>query len=146
MVRILEDVKINVKIKLSVLWICLMFFYLYNDVLSFFQPGTIEELITGDIGGMQMTQLFLFGAAVLMAIPIFMVFLSLALPAKVNRWVNIVVGIFHVVVLVATLIVPGDLWAYYAFYMLLEAVFIIIIVWHAWKWPTRDVSSKIENS
>jgi len=142
MVKMLEDVKINVKIKLSVLWICLMFFYLYNDVLSFFKPGTVEELVTGEIGGMQMTQFFLFGGAILMAIPIFMVFLSLALPAKFNRLVNIIIGIFHAVVLVGTLIVPGDLWAFYAFYMFLEAVFIILIIWHAWKWPTQEVNIK----
>ncbi|MEE9167206.1 MAG: DUF6326 family protein [Candidatus Neomarinimicrobiota bacterium] len=136
--RIFEDVKINVKMKLSLLWVALMFFYLYNDVFTFFRAEHIKEVLTGEVAGIQITQVFLFGAAILMAIPSFMVFLSLILPAKVNRRTNIIVGIFHIVVLLATLFVPGELWAYYALYMIFEAVFIALIVWHAWKWPRQE--------
>jgi len=73
-----------------------------------------------------------------MAIPIFMIFLSLALPAKVNRWVNIIVGVVYAGVLVPLILVPGETWAYYLFYEILEAVFIALIVWHAWKWPKQE--------
>ncbi|UCE16573.1 MAG: hypothetical protein JSV12_02905 [Candidatus Bathyarchaeota archaeon] len=134
----LEDVKINVKIKLSLSWVALVFFYLYNDVISFFRQDIIEEVLTGEMGSIQITQTFLFGVAILMAIPIFMIFLSLVLPAKVNRWVNIIVGIFHAVVLATTFLVPGETWAHYALYMIFEAVFIVLIVWHAWKWPKQE--------
>jgi len=140
MVRILEDVKINVKIKLALFWVALMFFYLYNDLFTFFRAEHIEEVLTGEVAGIQITQVFLLGGAILMSIPIFMIFLSLTLPAKVNRWVNVIVGIIHAVVLLATLLVPGDLWTYYALYMVFEAVFIALIVWHAWKWPTQEAS------
>ena len=112
--------------------------YLYNDVLSFFRQDTIEEVLTGEVGGIEITQTFLLGGAILMAIPIFMVFLSLVLPAKVNRPTNIIVGIFHAVVLLITLLVPGEIWANYALYMILEAVFIALIVWHALRWPTLE--------
>ncbi len=132
----LEDIKINVKIKLALFWVALMFFYLYNDLFSFFKPGTVEELVGGSLEGIVFTQELLFGAALLMALPSIMIFLSLTLKAKLNRMVNIIVGIFHMVVLVGTLMVPGDLWVFYATYMVFEAVFIILIVWHAWKWPT----------
>jgi len=136
----LEDVKINVKIKLSLLWVVLVFFYLYNDVISFFRRETIEIVLSGEVpGGIQITQTFLFAMAILMAIPIFMIFLSLALPAKVNRWVNIILGIFHAVVLVTFFVlVPGETVAHYALYQILEAVFIVLIVWHAWKWPKQE--------
>jgi hypothetical protein len=134
----LEDVKINVKIKLSLLWVALMFFYLYNDVFGFFRQDIVEEVLSGEMGGIQINQVFLFGAAILMAIPIFMIFLSLALPAKVNRWVNIIAGIVYAGVLVTIMLVPGETWAYYAFYEILEAVFIVLIVWHAWKWPKQE--------
>lgn len=136
--RILEDLKINVKIKLSALWVALMFFYLYNDVFTFYRKEFIEEVLSGEVGGFQITQVFMLGAAILMAIPIFMVFLSLVLPAKVNRWTNIIAGVFLAVVLLATLLVPGELWAYYALYMILEVVFIVLIVWYAWKWPKQE--------
>ena len=134
---VLEDIKINVKVKLALFWVALMFFYLYNDLFSFFKPGTVEELFGGSLEGIVFTQELLFGAALLMALPSIMIFLSLTLKAKLNRMVNIIVGIFHMVVLVGTMLVPGDLWVFYATYMVFEAVFIILIVWHAWKWPTQ---------
>jgi hypothetical protein len=46
----LEDVKINSKIKLSTLWIALMFCYTYADILGFYAPGNLEELISGEYG------------------------------------------------------------------------------------------------
>ena len=36
---ILEDVKINIKIKLSALWIAVNILYIYVDVYSFYKPG-----------------------------------------------------------------------------------------------------------
>jgi hypothetical protein len=141
MVTILEDVKVNVKVKLALLWVALMFFYIYNDVFSLFQPWHVAELVEGHLEGIQFTQELLFGAAILMALPSIMVFLSLALKANVNRMVNLIVGIFHIIILVSTLLVPGDLWAYYALYMVFEAVFILLIIWTAWKWPIQTTKS-----
>jgi len=134
---VLEDIKINVKVKLALFWVALMFFYLYNDLFSLFKPGTVEELVGGSLEGIVFTQELLLGAALLMALPSIMIFLSLTLKAKLNRMINIIVGIFHMVVLVGTTMVPGDLWVFYATYIVFEAVFIILIIWHAWKWPTQ---------
>ena len=97
-----QDVKINVKTKLSALWIALMFCYTYADILGFYAPGNIEELIAGEIAGIQMTQGLLLGSAVLMAIPSAMIFLSLALKAKANRLVNIIAGLVYLAVLGST--------------------------------------------
>ena len=132
----LEDEKMNVKAKLALLWVALMFFYIYNDLFSFFQPGHIAELVEGQLEGVQFTQTLLFSAAVLMAFPSFMVLLSLTLKARVNRLVNIVVGIFHVLVLLGTQFVgEGETWFYWRFYELLEILFLALIIWTAWKWP-----------
>jgi len=140
MVQRLEDTRIDTKTKLSVLWIALMFFYLYNDVISFFRKDTIDGVMSGEFGAgtIQVTPVFLLSASVLMAIPIFMVFLSLVMPARVNRPVNIIAGVFHVVLLVVTALVPGETWAHYALFMAFEGVFILLIVWHAWRWPTNS--------
>ena len=73
----LEDIKVNVKVKLALLWIALMFFYLYNDIFSLFQPGHVLDLTEGHIQGIVFTQELLFGAAILMALPSFMILLSL---------------------------------------------------------------------
>jgi hypothetical protein len=135
----LEDRKVNVKAKLALLWVALMFFYIYNDLFSLWQPGHVAELVEGQLEGVQFTQTLLFGAAVLMAFPSFMVLLSLTLKARANRLVNIIVGILHVLVLLGTQFVgEGETWFYWRLYELLEALFLALIIWTAWKWPTTD--------
>ena len=121
----LEDKKVNVKVKLALLWVALMFLYMYNDIFSMYQPGHVADLFEGHLEGVQFTQTLLFGAAVLMAFPSFMVLLSLILKARVNRIVNIVVGIFHILVLLGTQFVgEGETWFYWRFNELLEALFL----------------------
>ena len=136
----LEDKQVPVKVKLALLWVALMFFYIYNDIFSLYQPGHVAQLVEGQLGGVQFTQTMLVGVAVLMAFPSFMVLLSLTLGARANRLVNIIVGIFHALVLVGTQFVGGgEKWFYYGLYELLEAVFIALIIWTAWKWRKQSV-------
>jgi len=136
-VRTLGDVKINVKIKLSALWVTLMLFYIYADIFGFYTPGNIEKVLSGDLGGIQITEGFLFVMAIWMAIPSVMVFLSLTLKANANRWVNIIIGIVSIVVLGASFFV-GEFSARYTFQAIVEGVLIALIVWHAWKWPIQE--------
>ena len=135
----LEDKKVNVKAKLALFWVALMFLYIYNDLFSLWQPGHIAELVEGQLEGVQFTQTLLFFAAVLMAFPSFMVLMSLTLKARANRIVNIVVGIFHILVLIGTQFVgEGETWFYWRFYELLELLFLVLIIWTAWKWPAAE--------
>lgn len=139
----LEDKKVNVKVKLALLWAALMFIYIYNDIFSMYQPGHIAELAEGHLEGVHFTQTLLFGAAALMAIPSFMVLLSLILKARVNRLVNIVVGIFHIILLIGTQFVGGsETWLYWRFNELLEVFFLVLIIWRAWKWPIIEPQNK----
>jgi len=135
--RTLEDVKINVKIKLSALWVTLMIFYIYADILGFYTPGNIEKVVSGELGGVQITEGFLFIMAIWMAIPSVMVFLSLTLKANANRWVNFITGIVSIVVLAATFFV-GEFSARYTFQAIVEGVLIALIVWLVWKWPKQQ--------
>ena len=132
-----EDVKVNVKIKLSALWVTLMLFYIYADILGFYTPGNIEKVASGEIGGVQISEGFLFVMALWMAIPSVMVFLSLALKANANRWVNVIVGIISIVILGATFF-AGDISARYTFQAAIEAVLMALIVWQAWTWPRQE--------
>jgi hypothetical protein len=130
----LVDLDVNPKSKLAGLWVALMFFYLYRDVLGFMEPGHVEDLLAGELAGVRMTQALLLGSAVLMAIPSIMIFLSLALRAQANRWANIILGIVHIAILGGTFFV-GEISTLYAFYAIVEFLLIALIVWHAWKWP-----------
>lgn len=113
-----------------------MLLYLYADILGFYTPGNIEQVVSGEVGGVQITEMFLFVMAVWMAIPSVMVFLTLTLKANVNRWVNIIVGLVSMNILGATFFV-GDFSARYSFQAVLEAALIAAIVWYAWKWPEQ---------
>ncbi|MFW9908896.1 MAG: DUF6326 family protein [Candidatus Thorarchaeota archaeon] len=129
----LEDLKVNVKIKLSALWITLMFSYSYADVLGFYSPGNLAEILTGEIAGVLLTQEMLLAMAILMAIPIVMVFLSIILMPKVNRILNIIAAIFQLILLGATFL--NTITAYYVVLAGIELVCLILILWFAFKWP-----------
>lgn len=135
-VRILEDVQVNVKMKLSALWVTLMLLYIYADILSLFRPGKIDKIIEGFMGPFPTTQGSLFVASIMMMIPAVMVFFSLILKPKVNRGVNIVFGVLYILVNISNLI--GESWAYYIFFGIVEIVFAVLIVWIAWKWPQQE--------
>jgi len=128
----IDDMKINVKIKLSALWIAMMLLYIYADILSLFRPGQVEEMLEGRMGPFPVTQGSLFVASTLMIIPAAMVFLSLTLKPKVNRWANIIFGVLYTFVNISNLI--GETWAYYIFFGIVEIVLTLLIAWHAWKW------------
>ena len=137
----LEDVKINVKLKLSALWVAIMLLYIYADILSLFRPGQVAEMMDGRMGPFPVTQSSLLAASILMIIPAAMVFLSLTLKPKVNRWANIIFGVLYTFVNVSNLI--GEPWAYYILFGIVEIACTLLIVWNAGKWSGSIVSSKI---
>ena len=63
-----EDVKIDVKMKLSALWVALMLVYIYADIFSLFRPGHIEKMMSGQMGPFPVTQGSLFVFSILMII------------------------------------------------------------------------------
>jgi hypothetical protein len=130
----LENSKINIKIKLSILWTSATFCYLYGDYFELYTPGKVDSLISGE--NVLASPLILFIASVIMAIPPLMITLSLLLKAKINRWLNIIFGLLFTLMMV--LIAIGSLSPWYTFYVflaILEAILTFIIVLIAWKWP-----------
>ena len=129
----LEDIKVPVKLKLSALWASLMFCYIYGDYFGLYQPGTLKSMLQGQMGPLgPTTQGVLLGTAILMAVPSAMVFLSLALTPRVNRWANVALGLAYCAIIVISM--PGA-WAFYMFLGVIEAVLSLLITWYAWRWP-----------
>jgi hypothetical protein len=134
--RILDDVRIGVRLKISALWIAMLFLFAYGDIFGFFRAGLIEEVIAGKVSGIKITEDFLFAVSVYIAIASLMVFLSLVLKPKVNRWTNIVLPILYIVSIVVSAI--GETWAYYLFLSVAESSLLLLIVWYAWTWPKQE--------
>lgn len=135
--KALQDEKINVKIILSALWVAVMFIYVYADIKTLFQPEIPQQIISGVVGGMTISQGFLLAAALLMSIPPIMIILSLILRPNINRWVNIIVSSLHIILIIATRFVPAKIWYYYIYYQSIEAIIHGLIIWFAWRWPVK---------
>ena len=131
--------KIDTQIKIVYLWIFVMFNYLYCDVLTLMDPIALKEVMSGSVGDMEITQGFLFGAGILMEIPILMVLLSRILGHRVNRILNILAGIVMILVQASSLFV-GTLKIYYVFFSVIEIFALLLLVVCAWKW--RDLNTQ----
>ena len=120
------------RIKLSALWVCLMLTYLLGDVLRIFSG----DFSSGEVIGMQVSQGLMLGMAVLMVIPVVMVFLSLILKHAVNRWANIILPIFFFVFNAIGL--PTYPSVYDQFLIFVGLVFNLVTVWVAWRWKEQS--------
>ncbi len=133
----LSDLTIHTKLKLSALWASTMFCYIYCDYFELYVPGKLESMLQGEMGPLgAVTQEVLMGTSILMAIPSLMVFLSVALPARYNKILNIVFGAFFTLLMALLTYMAG--WYFYKFFAAIETVLTALVVWYAWKWPKAD--------
>lgn len=132
-----EDFRINIKFRLAALWTSLMFCYVYGDFFSLFVPGRIQRLMDGNSGAGETTPIMLLAYAVLLATPALMIFFSIALKARLNRLLNIILGSFFTLVMIlVTATSLGEWMLFYTFLGIVEIILTCIIVWQAVKWPT----------
>jgi len=129
-----EDVRVHVRLKLFALWSSVMFFYIYGDYFQLYQPGKLQEVIAGRMPFGAISQATLLGMASAMVVPGLMPFLSLVLPARVNRWLNIIFGAVYSVIMI--LAIKGG-WHFYILFGLIEITLTLLVVWYAWTWPTQ---------
>ncbi len=122
----------DVKIKLSALWVAGMLNGLMGGMLELMDSDVLEQLIAGEVEGMQITHELLLFMAILMIIPPIMVFLSVTLKDSVNRWANIILGI--VFVGFGLFEMSAAKYAYAIISVIVGLVFSALIVWYAYKW------------
>src|SRR5262245_13659648 len=123
---------VSPRIMLSALWVTLVLFYLYADVLSLFRPGELEDISAGEMGPVDATQGTLFLAAVIVIVPALMVFLTWMLPPWTSRWTNLVLGVVYILVSAGNLV--GESWAYYLLFGIVEVLVAVLIVLYAFRW------------
>jgi len=119
----------EIKIRLSALWVALMFSYQLADVLRLYSGDYIAG---GEIFGTQATQIMWLAASIYMVIPVVMIILSQTLPYKANRWANIILATLFFGVNLFVLF--GYASAYDIFLNIVGLVFNVLTVWYAWKW------------
>ena len=133
----LENCRVPTRLKLSALWTSLMFCYVYGDYFGLYVPGKLQGMLEGNGPIGPVSQGTLVATSILLALPGLMVFLSLALPPRFNRWLNIILGAFYIAVMLITM--PGA-WDFYILLGFIEVVLTALIVWYAWRWPKRPAT------
>jgi hypothetical protein len=127
------DHPIGLRLRISALWVVLLFLYAYGDIFGFFKPGQLRDIRSGTISGIEITQAFLLAVSVYIAIASAMVFLTLVLPPRAARWTNVVLSVLYIVSVVASVV--GETWAFFWFLSIAEVFVLLAIAWHAWTWP-----------
>jgi hypothetical protein len=129
--------KLDKKVLLSTLWIIVMVNILTADILGLNIPGSEELLKTTSVStGLSIPHLMLAGA-ILNELAIAMIILSRVLKYGMNRWANIIVGLFTI------LYIWGGAAPYphYTFIATVETLCLLLIVWNAWKWHNPEARS-----
>lgn len=132
----LENPKVNIKIKLATLWASATFCYLYGDYFELYTPDKVNSLITGENVLDSPTKLLI--ASIILAIPSIMVGASIILKPRINRILNIVFGtLFTLMMLFIGVNSMTEWYSFYVFLAFLESIITFLIVWYAWKWPKK---------
>lgn len=128
-----EDIKVDIKIKLSDLWTSVTLCYLYGDYFELYVPQQTQGLVNGV--NLLDSPMKLFAAAILLVIPALMVFLSIILKSSINRWLNIVFGIFYTAIMVLIAMTSITPWkTFYVFLAIVESCITSLIFYKALKW------------
>jgi len=127
---------LSMPVRLSTLWVFIMFNMVFADILAFMYPGFLSEVMTGRAGGVQLTPGFLLVAAVLTEIPIAMIVLSRVLSHRANRWANIAAAI----ITIAYVAGGSSTYPHGIFFTATQVACALLIIWYAWKWrgPVTD--------
>jgi Family of unknown function (DUF6326) len=130
----LEDLRMPVQAKLAAAWTSFMFLYIYVDYFHLYKPGVIDGILGGAVFEFDISQTLLTAFLTLVAIPILMVMLSMMLPARANRTINLVVASLYIPVSMFNAV--GESWTYfYGLSIGLEVLLLAFILRSAWTWP-----------
>ena len=128
---------IRVKMKLASLWASLMFLYIYVDYFHLLMPGSIKDILEEKVFVFDITQTFLLAGLASVTIPALMIFLSVALSAKANRWTNIIVAAAYIPFTLFNL--AGEAWIHMVFGAVVEVVLLLLVIRYAWKWHRIEI-------
>ena len=123
----------NKKVLFSTLWIFVTVNYIFCDVFTLFHSESLKQLMTGEMGGMEINQSILLSFSILMEMPMVMIVLSRILSYKSNRLANIIVALIMTLVQAATLF-TDDNTLHYIFFSIIEVGTTSFILYSAWNW------------
>ena len=124
----------NTRTVLSTLWIFVLLNLFARDIHELGRAGMLEQMMTGVVDGVTITEQLMLVGGVMLEIPILMVLLSQILPYRTNRPANIVAGALTIMIEVYSNLNP-DLDN--IFFLVMKILALSSIIWIAWKWKGR---------
>jgi len=132
----LEDAKPSIRLKLASIWTSFMFLYIYVDYFHLYMPNSLEDMLAGRVFVFDVTQSYLVASLISVMIPALMIFLSVALPAKVNRWTQIVIATIYIPYTLVNL--AGEAWVHMMIGAGVEVSLLLLVIYFAWTWPRTE--------
>ncbi len=129
-----KTIGMDIKALLSTLWIFVLFNMIFRDLHEFGRPGFLEEIMTGVVNGVEITEGLMLIGGIMAEVPISMVLLSRILKYRINRWINIFAG----TVTISLIINNGARDLDDVFFATIEVVSLLVIIWFAWKWRKQE--------
>ncbi len=124
------------QVAISTLWIVVMINMAFADILGFITPGVLKEMMA-----MNTSQGLILVFAILIEVPIAMIFLARILKPMANRFVNLAAGI----ITIAFVVGGYSAYPHYYFIASVEVLCMLAIMAIAWNLPkTETVKSSLE--
>jgi len=131
----IEMENFELRVRLSVLWLFNIIAEVAMLAMAFAYPGFIEQIMKESVvyGPVEW-----FVSAIVILIPLVMAVLTLTLKHSINRWLNIILGIFITFIYLANFLELTTTMPAVHILVLNIAAFIApaLIVWYSWKWKT----------
>jgi len=134
----LDVVSLPAPVKIAAAWTSFMLLYVYVDVLNFYKPGVVSGIVDGMVWRFEVSPPLLTGMLASVMIPAVMIVLSVTLPPRANRIVNVVVASLYVPYSVFN--IAGSTPEWLPFYVLsigVELALLAFIVRRAWTSVAR---------
>lgn len=120
--------------KLTALWVFVFLNMIFRDLHQLGHPGFIEEVMTGVVNGVRVTDGLMLMGGVMIAVPLLVIPLTQFLSAKASRLANLLTGVLHLLI---------TLWVNSApdlddvFFAVIEIATLLLILQQAWVWTDR---------
>jgi threonine/homoserine/homoserine lactone efflux protein len=136
----LVDYKVNTRLKLAILWACIMSLYIYADFFLLMTPDTLKNMMEQKNEMGPITPAILIGFSIILIIPALMMPASVLLKPKLSKWLNIIFGAFYCLFSIDIMISEAsNEWTwFYVLFQIAELVILIYIIRTAWYWPKKN--------
>jgi hypothetical protein len=135
----LLDFKVNIRIRLALLWVTIMALYIYADYFNLMTPGKLQGMLDLKSPFGNLTPGTLVFYSILLIIPNLMIPGSLLLKPIIAKWSNIVWGILYALISILLFFSSLSSWmTFFAIYQAIELFVFFLIIRTALYWPKTE--------